>query len=94
MTEYLNGKELPLTELKLADCVEAFSGPYGTAIVRKIEGDIITFYRPYGAHHDFSYTGGVICLTGVEEVYPHDYRAGNNARLETGGIALTLIVLR
>jgi hypothetical protein len=67
MTEYLNGKELPLTELKLADCVEAFSGPYGTAIVRKIEGDIITFYRPYGAHHDFSYTGGVICLTGVEE---------------------------
>jgi hypothetical protein len=25
MTEYLNGKELPLTELQLADCVEVLA---------------------------------------------------------------------
>jgi hypothetical protein len=67
MTEYLNGKELPLTELKLADCVEAFDGPYGTAIVKQISNGLITFFRPYGTHADFSHTGGVICYTGTEE---------------------------
>jgi hypothetical protein len=67
MTEYLNGKELPLSELQLADCVEAFDGPYGTAIVKKIEDGLITFFRPYGANASFSYTGGVICYMGIEE---------------------------
>jgi hypothetical protein len=76
MTEYLNGKELPLTELRLADCVEAVDGPYGTAIVKQIANGIITFFRPYAANADFSHTGGVICYLGIEEftrsVSPHE----------------------
>jgi hypothetical protein len=65
MTEYLN-KELPLSELKLADCVEVFDGPYGTAIVKHIADGQITFFRPYGTHADFSCGDGVICYTGIE----------------------------
>ena len=70
MTEYLNdgkGQEMPLTDLHLGDCVQAFDGPYGTAIVKKIDNDIVTFFRPYGAHEHFSYSGGVICYVGIEE---------------------------
>lgn len=67
MTEYLNGKELPLSELRLADYVEATDGPFGTAIVSQIRDGMITFYRPYGVNADFSYTGGVICYTGLEQ---------------------------
>jgi hypothetical protein len=67
MTDYLNGEELALSELKLGDCVEAFDGPYGTAIVKQIADGLITFFRPYGTHADFTHTGGVICYTGIEE---------------------------
>lgn len=54
-------------ELQLADVVEAFAGPYGTATVKQIKDGEITFFRPYVASGDFSYTGGVICTVGIEE---------------------------
>lgn len=64
--------KLPATELRLADTVQ-LSGMegYQTATVKQIEtvdGILyVTFFRPYVSTADFSYTGGVICLIGVEE---------------------------
>lgn len=56
-------------ELKLGDVVTdaVKHSPWGTAIVRRVTKDTVTFFRPYGVSEDFSYTGGVICYTGVEE---------------------------
>lgn len=58
---------LKLSELKLADVVQLFKGEYSTATVKKIEGDTVTFLRPYVITQDFSYSGGVICSFGYEE---------------------------
>lgn len=58
---------LPMDQLKLADVVELFdTGPWNSATVQQIKDGWITFHRPYGASADFSYTGGVICYTGLE----------------------------
>jgi hypothetical protein len=54
-------------ELKLGDVVEAFEGPYGTATVKQIKDDIVTFFRPYVANENWSHTGGVLCYVGIEE---------------------------
>ena len=43
--------------------------PWCTAIVKKVDDEFVTFYRPYGHHADFTYgsEGQVICYTGLEE---------------------------
>jgi len=56
-----------VSELRLADVVEIFEGPFGTGIVRQITDDVVTIMRPYGVTGDFSYTGGVLYLVGNEE---------------------------
>lgn len=68
-------QQFPMTvtfaDLKLADIVELFEGPYGTGTVRQIKDGIITIARPYGVTGDFSYTGGVPFSVGVEECTYH-----------------------
>lgn len=54
-------------ELKLGDVVELFDGPYGTATVKQIKDNEVTFFRPYAQAENWSYTGGVLCLVGIEE---------------------------
>ena len=54
-------------DLKLGDTILTGKGPWQTAIVKKISSDGIHLFRPYGLTADFSYTGGVICYTGIEE---------------------------
>lgn len=58
---------LPAAELKLGDVIQVLDGPFGTAIVSKVERDEIKLYRPYGTNADFSCTSGVICYVGIEE---------------------------
>jgi hypothetical protein len=53
--------------LQLADVVELFEGPYGTATVRQITADTVILARPYGVTADFITTGGVGFSVGVEE---------------------------
>jgi hypothetical protein len=60
--------EVPLHELRLADIVQLFEGPWGYAIVRQITNKSVKLIRYYGTTFDFSYTGGVICLQGHEDV--------------------------
>lgn len=57
-----------IADLQLGDVVEVFTGPWGTGIVQQIKEDIVTIFRPYGTSDNFSYTGGVICYTGVETI--------------------------
>jgi len=59
--------ELRASEFRLGDVVQLFDGPYGTATVRQIENDVVTFFRPYVQSEDWSYTGGVICTIGIEQ---------------------------
>jgi hypothetical protein len=61
------GTMLKADELQLGDVVELFEGPYGCGTVKQIKDGMITFFRPYTATADFSYTGGVICYVGIEE---------------------------
>lgn len=58
--------KIPTKDLRLGDVVRAFDGPFGTAIVKQIEDGVAHLFRPYGTTGDFSYTGGVICYTGIE----------------------------
>lgn len=60
-------QNIPLAEIKLADTVKLFDGPWGFAIVTKITADEIILIRPYGTTADFSYTAGVMFYTGQEE---------------------------
>ncbi len=59
---------LRINELKLADVVQLFDGPFGTGSVTQIADGVVTVMRPYGATADFSTTGGVIHYTGLETV--------------------------
>jgi hypothetical protein len=61
--------KLKVTELKLGDVValEFNGGPWNHAIVRNITKTDVVLWRPYGTTTNFSYTGGVICLIGVED---------------------------
>lgn len=61
-------KIVKANELQLADVVRLafdFEQPFATCIVKQIKDGTITLFRPYGAHADFSHTGGVICYTGI-----------------------------
>lgn len=55
-----------LHDLRLADVVELFEGPFGTAVVTQITADEVILHRPYGVTGDFSYTGGVPYSVGNE----------------------------
>jgi hypothetical protein len=60
-----------VSELRLADVVELFEGPFGTGVVRQITDEVVIIMRPYGVTGDFSYTGGVPYSVGNEECrYP------------------------
>jgi hypothetical protein len=65
-TDKYPNREMSLTELRLADVVKAFDGPWGTAIVKNITKNEVTFFRPYGTTANFSMNSGVICYTGLE----------------------------
>lgn len=58
-------------DMQLGDVIRPFDsgnpGPWTSAIVKRITDDSIVLFRPYGVSADFSYTGGVICYTGIEE---------------------------
>jgi hypothetical protein len=70
-----NPRQLGPSELRLADTIKLFDGPFGWGIVKKITKDEVHIFRPYGTTLDFSCTSGVICLIGTEEVrYPIDSR--------------------
>lgn len=57
-----------MTDLNLGDHVRLENmADWNHAIVKQITDDSIHFFRPYGVTADFSYTGGVMCYTGVEE---------------------------
>lgn len=58
--------DVDLTDLRLADVVELFDGPFGTGVVTQITADEVIFHRPYGVTGDFSYTGGVPYSVGNE----------------------------
>jgi hypothetical protein len=60
--------KLKASELKLGDIVHLFNGGYGTATVKQIKDGRVTLFRPYVSTGAFTYTGGVICLIGIEEV--------------------------
>lgn len=71
----MSAQKFPITvtikDLKLADVVELFEGPFGTGVVQNIDADEVVIVRPYGVTGDFSYTGGVPYSVGNEEcVYP------------------------
>lgn len=55
-----------IADLKLADTVKLFEGPWGTGIVTQINEGLVTIMRPYGSTSDFSCTSGVIFYTGLE----------------------------
>lgn len=61
--------DTPGKDLQLGDVVELFeSEPYAHATVKKLSSNTATFFRPYVHTADFSYTGGVICYIGIEEL--------------------------
>ena len=60
-------EKIKAKNLKLADIVRLNGQPFSDMIVKKATEETVTFFRPYGVTADFSYTGGVICYTGVEE---------------------------
>lgn len=62
--------KLTAKELQLADVVrmDGQNGPFMDFIVKKINNDSVDLWRPYGTTTDFSYTGGVICYIGTEDM--------------------------
>ncbi|HEX9804595.1 MAG TPA: hypothetical protein VGA67_02850 [Candidatus Dojkabacteria bacterium] len=59
---------LKVNELNLADVVDLELESYSFATVENITEDDVILKRPYIHTSDFSYTGGVIVYTGMEEV--------------------------
>lgn len=58
--------QVELHDLKLADTVELFEGPFGTAVVTQITEDEVILHRPYGVTSEWSFTGGVPYSVGNE----------------------------
>ena len=58
--------EVKIGDLQLGDTVQAFEGPFGSAVISQIKDGSVHFFRPYGVTEDFSYTGGVIPYIGIE----------------------------
>lgn len=56
------------SSLNLGDTVRLGSGPFMDAKVKQITETEVILLRAYVACGDFSYTAGVICTLGFEEV--------------------------
>lgn len=69
---------LAIADLKLADVVQLFEGPFGAGIVEQIKDGVVTVHRPYGTSADFSCTSGVITYVGDERCR---YDVESSARL-------------
>lgn len=77
-TIYPNEK-MKARELQVGDVVEPLhndfrnlypnKGPWRTQIVKQIDTSVITLFRPYGTTLNFTYSGGIICLMGIEEYH-------------------------
>lgn len=62
--------ECAVTDLQLGDVIRVPSmpdAPWNTGIVKNVSEGRIEIFRPYGTTADFTYTGGVICYTGIEQ---------------------------
>ena len=59
-------RKVKATELKLGDVVRLYDGAFSDAMVKTIKDGNVILQRPYLARPDFSYTGGVIILNGME----------------------------
>ncbi|MGH7182757.1 MAG: hypothetical protein ACREJN_12370 [Nitrospiraceae bacterium] len=86
---------IPTNKLRLGDVVhmvdqqgKPLSDAYATSMVSQIKDGQVHFFRPYGVHADFEYTGGVICYVGIET-----YRipAGEDSRYVVVGRDFTTI---
>jgi len=55
-------------DLKLADVIRLGKGAYMDATVCRIANGQVYLTRPYMRADDFSYTGGVILMTGHENL--------------------------
>lgn len=67
VAEHYVAEKVAAKDLRLADEVRLDGmSAWNTAIVEKVTDEFVTFFRPYGVSADFSYTGGVLCYTGVE----------------------------
>lgn len=68
MNSQKKSRTITTAEAQLADRVRLPGGPpWDIAIVKRITPDEIVLFRPYATTGGFEYTGGVICLIGVEE---------------------------
>jgi len=59
-------KKIKGIELQLRDVVQAFEGPFSTAVVTKIDEHSVYLFRPYVQTSDYSGTWGVTPLIGIE----------------------------
>lgn len=72
-----------LSDLRIGDIVRlSDNNPFSDAIVKNVEGNLITLFRPYGANADFTYTGGVICYVGIEQFAQLADRASQEATIQ------------
>ena len=61
-------KQVTLAQVQLADTIRLIEGvAFGDATVKQITDEEVILDRPYTHSGDFSYTGGVILYTGIEE---------------------------
>lgn len=81
------GKEcIAASELKLGDRVRLNEASYADATVKQIDENVVHLIRPYIHHEDFSYTGGVICYIGTEDVVISRSDARTVVFLEKGNV--------
>jgi hypothetical protein len=70
MEVFMEIKQVTASEMQLADTVRLFDSSYSAycdATVKNITEEEVILDRPYTHSSDFSYTGGVILFTGIEE---------------------------
>lgn len=56
-----------VSDLDLGDVVQCFEGAFGTAVVTQVRADDVMVFRPYATTEDFSHSGGVTALIGIEQ---------------------------
>ena len=56
-------------DLRLGDVVRLYDDAYADATVKNVTNAVVTLFRPYVVTADFSYSGGVICYVGIEEIH-------------------------
>ena len=73
------GDRIVASQMQLADVVSLadFDSDFSTCIVKQIDKNEVTLFRPYGTTVNFESTGGVICYIGIEE-----YKIFNDSKTE------------